>query len=190
MYGAGRRDQSARSSLMLSICATSGTRSAVIWLLDLHNKKQTNDANDSPSSQPNVHIDPKSKDDRFKLQIRGSMLVALMDISNRSSVLSHTDMPRQQAFQSHDVHSSGQQYQTSQQAHANVDFNEDLATFLDPALGATSSTYDDMLSLNSLLQSSVGLDSTSWLGSTLGLTPEDRVKIKGPSSLTEFLPSL
>ncbi|SPC61329.1 uncharacterized protein UHOD_01257 [Ustilago sp. UG-2017b] len=218
--------------------------SAVIWRQDLHNKKQTNDANDSPSSQPNVHIDPKSKDDRFKLQIRGSMLVALMvaawerrsealassdknrlapsepiivtamrfmaagshlqqpahpyaplhpiqrDISNRPAVLSHTDMPRQQDFQSRDVHSSGQQYQTSQQAHANVDFNEDLAKFLDPVLGATSSTYDDMLSLNSLLQSSVGLDSTSWLGSTLGPTPEDGVEIKGPSSLTEFLPSL
>ncbi|SYW83231.1 uncharacterized protein UBRO2_05122 [Ustilago bromivora] len=204
--------------------------SAVIWRPDLHNKKQTNDANDSPSSQPNVHIDPKSKDDRFKLQIRGSMLVALMvaawerrsealassdenglapsepiiqpahpyaplhpiqrDISNRPAVLSHTDMPRQQDFRSRDVHSSGQQYQTSQQVHANVDFNEDLATFLDPVLGATSSTYDDMLSLNSLLQSSVGLDSTSWLGSTLGPTPEDGVEIKGPSSLTEFLPSL
>ncbi|KAJ1033774.1 hypothetical protein NDA13_001754 [Ustilago tritici] len=197
-----------------------------------------------PALSP-TFTDPKSKDDRFKLRIRGSMLVALMvaawgrrsealassdknglapsepiivtamrsmavghprlqqlahpyaplhpiqqDISNRPAVLSHTDMPRQQDFQSRNVHSSGQQYQTSQQAHANVDFNEDLATFLDPVLGATSSTYDDMLSLNSLLQSSVGLDSTSWLGSTLGPTPEDGVEIEGPSSLTEFLPSL
>lgn len=215
--------------------------SALIWRPDLKSKKQTGSRADSP----NIHVELDVKDKKTAMQIRGSMLVALMvaawerrsqalaalnksgsspppepvivtamrsaaaihraRLHPTSSALTNAATPTflpksrlhpgQDSLQQHEAQGAqkyldGQQSEATQQTFGEIDFNQDWAAFLDPLSGTTGSAYDDMLNLNSLLQSSVDLDWTAWFGPSMGPTPYNGAGIAGTSSSAEFLPSL
>ncbi|SJX60900.1 uncharacterized protein SRS1_12128 [Sporisorium reilianum f. sp. reilianum] len=62
-----------------------------------------------------------------------------------------------------------------------------FTAFLDPSSGSSASALDDMLNLNSLLQSSVDLDWSSWFNPTWAPTPASLGQMSSPAN---FLPPL
>ena len=201
--------------------------SSVIWRPDLHSKKgneRGSEASGIPATGPtsNIHADPKSQDDQAKLQIRGTMLAALLvaawekrsqalmeasgcappeppivtamgavavvhhlgpvfrNPSSRPSAAqppppplhmqSDDAQPDQQHAQGNGSYLAGRHALGEQAAGSGLD-DTPLTAFLDPSMGTSGSALDDMLNLNSLLQSSVDLDWSAWFGQSWDPTP-------------------
>uniref|UniRef100_V5F3S6 Xylanolytic transcriptional activator regulatory domain-containing protein n=2 Tax=Kalmanozyma brasiliensis (strain GHG001) TaxID=1365824 RepID=V5F3S6_KALBG len=206
--------------------------SAVIWRPDKGNSVVKDRSRATPSTSqsggtggegatPNIYANWTDQNDSRKLQIRGTMLAALLvaawekraqAVASESPTGRVPDEPaivaamRSAAIKHHDYATATGAHETATQGNsADQQAAYDLASFaaaqpdtqwqggaadptafmafLDPSLATSSATVDDMLNLNSLLQSSIDLDWSGWVHQSWG-TPADM------TSSADFIPSL
>lgn len=220
--------------------------SSVIWRPDISAKNAENAKNDknkdneaanstctlqsgtpgSRSSTKNIYAEWSDEKDHNRLQVRGTMLAALMVAAwdKRSQALAASQpgsveepaivAAMREAAAMHNLLPSSSSATASQgksgaaasgqrtPPHVDRGVNDgpqdeaqwteaagDLGAFtafLDPSLGTTGSALDDMLNLNSLLQSSVDLDWSGWFNQSWGSTPGANAQ----TSPANFIPSL
>lgn len=223
--------------------------SSVIWRPDIANgtsgKEDTSSSGDSStttwsssestpnSGTANIYANWADQHDRKKLQVRGTMLAALMvaawekrahaltsaseaesatvatepaivgGMRSAAAMIYHpasgaegtaaesqrhsgpTDAGGGSTADSHSAHhvgaNNGQQLE-GQSTGGAIDQTA-FTAFLDPSLGTSSATaFDDMLHLNSLLQSSVDLDWSSWFNPSWAPTPGSIGQMASPAS--------